>query len=1070
MQQKNQGESTLERKDQWQEQQWSGHPFIRAPFPTLPPVHFHPYSSRAHRPRLTTTLWEDENTICYQVDIQGTCVARRQDNDMINGTKLLNVAGMSRGKRDGILKNEKGRVVVKVGAMHLKGVWIPFARAKVLANQFNILDILYPIFADNPASFVYPSHFRHLHDASMMSPYQAETSTEACRHYSIMNKRQLTTAACCIIGDEILNGKTRDSNAYFLGTYTKYLFDLGIDLRRVETIPDDYDAIAETIKRLSSQHNLVFTRPTHDDITYSAIAKAYSLPLILDQETCQLMETSSKQRFPNWELTEERKRMATFPEPSIKLRPDKNFWVPVVIVNKNIHILPGIPKLFEGLMSSLKPHFQEMVGDQKGYHRIQVATSLAEGDIAQFLTTVQSKVKDIKIGSYPKWGLQNGVRVVVSVVEAVNNLNSLQSSAILLEKLRKAGPQKKKPRSLDGMKVYLRRIGYEPKDFDKLNLIHITGTKGKGSTCALTQSILHHYDPTIKTGMFTSPHLVAVRERIRINGQPIKEELFAKYFQDVWKRLEATKETVELSESDSTRKKLIQSSRLHPDKPAYFRYLTLVALHTFIQEKVDCAILEVGIGGEYDSTNIIETPIVCGITALGLDHVSKLGKTIDKIAWHKSGIIKPNVPAVCFEQMPEAMQVTMQRAQVKNAPLMILNAKQASNLNNIEIGLAGEHQKYNALIAIELCKIWLKSVRGIKFKETIPKEFKEGLKNVSWPGRGQLLDIKDTKYASKGSNIVWYLDGAHTVESLQVCTEWFQQALCQKEGYRILVFNCTHGRNSYQLLEVLSKLQPIVHFEDVIFTTNITFKEGYTTDNTNNNVSTDEIAFVQHTSAIDWITLNPTFPKSHIYIVGTIEEAVELVVNQSNKSIKPTQILITGSLIMVGLLHSIFFHRLLGTVAPRELRVLNTTVSITDSQEVEKLIEEKITEFLQNTISSHIKQGKLAVLFYEKRLKKNWLSFSKGEELVCWEQWNITLHLTSSPGSEHERFRATRQMESQLSQCLLTILKIVNEQKEHIPSITTIDANPFPYQIATQSQTESWGTMIKRMLVTDPPS
>ncbi|KAI9348332.1 transcription regulator HTH, apses-type DNA-binding domain-containing protein, partial [Pilaira anomala] len=75
------------------------------------------------RPKLTTTLWEDEGTICYQVDANGICVARRQDNDMINGTKLLNVAGMSRGKRDGILKNEKGRVVVKVGAMHLKGVW-----------------------------------------------------------------------------------------------------------------------------------------------------------------------------------------------------------------------------------------------------------------------------------------------------------------------------------------------------------------------------------------------------------------------------------------------------------------------------------------------------------------------------------------------------------------------------------------------------------------------------------------------------------------------------------------------------------------------------------------------------------------------------------------------------------------------------------------------------------------------------------------------------------------------------------------------------------------------------------
>ncbi|KAI7896504.1 transcription regulator HTH, apses-type DNA-binding domain-containing protein, partial [Mucor mucedo] len=109
------------------------------------------------RPRLTTTLWEDESTMCYQVDSRGICVARRQDNDMINGTKLLNVAGMSRGKRDGILKNERGRIVVKVGAMHLKGVWIPFVRAKALANQFKIYDILHPIFSDDPGSFLYPS-------------------------------------------------------------------------------------------------------------------------------------------------------------------------------------------------------------------------------------------------------------------------------------------------------------------------------------------------------------------------------------------------------------------------------------------------------------------------------------------------------------------------------------------------------------------------------------------------------------------------------------------------------------------------------------------------------------------------------------------------------------------------------------------------------------------------------------------------------------------------------------------------------------------------------------------------
>ncbi|CAG8508198.1 16586_t:CDS:2 [Acaulospora colombiana] len=110
------------------------------------------------RPKLTTTIWEDEGTLCYQVDARGICVARRQDNNMINGTKLLNVVGMSRGKRDGILKNEKGRVVVKVGAMHLKGVWITFARAKTLATQFKISELLYPLFVDDPSVFLHNSY------------------------------------------------------------------------------------------------------------------------------------------------------------------------------------------------------------------------------------------------------------------------------------------------------------------------------------------------------------------------------------------------------------------------------------------------------------------------------------------------------------------------------------------------------------------------------------------------------------------------------------------------------------------------------------------------------------------------------------------------------------------------------------------------------------------------------------------------------------------------------------------------------------------------------------------------
>ncbi|KAI9288082.1 hypothetical protein BC943DRAFT_183310 [Umbelopsis sp. AD052] len=124
------------------------------------------------RPKLSTHLWEDEGTICYQVDARSICVARRQDNDMINGTKLLNVVGMSRGKRDGILKNEKGRVVVKVGSMHLKGVWITFARAKALAAQYKIIELLYPLFVDDPSVFLY------------MSPQAAGTSASQFPNFS----------------------------------------------------------------------------------------------------------------------------------------------------------------------------------------------------------------------------------------------------------------------------------------------------------------------------------------------------------------------------------------------------------------------------------------------------------------------------------------------------------------------------------------------------------------------------------------------------------------------------------------------------------------------------------------------------------------------------------------------------------------------------------------------------------------------------------------------------------------------------------------------------------------------
>jgi len=165
-------------------------------------------------------------------------------------------------------------------------------------------------------------------------------------------------------------------------------------------------------------------------------------------------------------------------------------------------------------------------------------------------------------------------------------------------------------------------------------------------------SILQEYQKSAgfpaKIGLFTSPHLKAVRERIQVNGSPISEQEFANTFFAVWDRLE---------ESVTSLNHAAQAS-----KPVYFRYLTLMSWHYFLEQKIDTAIFEVGVGGEYDSTNLIQKPIITGITSLGMDHMTVLGNTIESIAWHKAGIMKPGVPVYTVPQPDGAMAVLEQRA------------------------------------------------------------------------------------------------------------------------------------------------------------------------------------------------------------------------------------------------------------------------------------------------------------------------------------------------------------------------------------------------------------------------
>ncbi|CAG8564532.1 3118_t:CDS:2 [Acaulospora morrowiae] len=231
------------------------------------------------------------------------------------------------------------------------------------------------------------------------------------------------TAACLVIGDEILNGKTVDINS---GFFVKYCFNLGIDVKGIEVIPDEEEIIIEAVRRLSSKHDFVVTSggigTTHDDITYPSIARAYDLPLRYHQPTLDRMRSMTKGS--QLMQYESHKRMALFPDRSLVIFPSETFWVPIVIVNENVHILPGIPPLFRALLSGYGRYLQ----GRERFVAKYVKTYRIEPQIAPMLASVQKKVESlgIKIGSYPKW---KGRMVVVSLLSKENKREIMEELA-----------------------------------------------------------------------------------------------------------------------------------------------------------------------------------------------------------------------------------------------------------------------------------------------------------------------------------------------------------------------------------------------------------------------------------------------------------------------------------------------------------------------------------------------------------------------------------------------------------------------------------------------------------------
>ncbi|KAG0306789.1 hypothetical protein BGZ98_001702 [Dissophora globulifera] len=163
------------------------------------------------------------------------------------------------------------------------------------------------------------------------------------------------------------------------------------------------------------------------------------------------------------------------------------------------------------------------------------------------------------------------------------------------------------------------------------------------------------------------------------------------------------------------------------------------------------------------------------------------------------------------------------------------------------------------------------------------------------------------------------------------------------------------------------------------------------------------------------------------------------------------------------ILHTILFHRVFANIKPKDMDILDLTIPIIDDPDVDRRVEEKIAAFIKASDANPQNKGQIGVMFYETRTKRVWFGSTSTE--VCWEQWAITINIVTNV-NEKDKQRSIKNMEKALSSLFLSILRTVNERKDHIPPITTSDGNPFPYQIVIPTAADTWGSMFKRMLDT----
>lgn len=291
---------------------------------------------------------------------------------------------------------------------------------------------------------------------------------------------------------------------------------------------------------------------------------------------------------------------------------------------------------------------------------------------------------------------------------------------------------------LERINALLDKMGHPERG---LKFVHITGTNGKGSTCAMVASVLRQAG--YRTGLYTSPYIVRFNERMQINGEMIPDdELCA-----------ITEELKPLADSVF-------------EQPTEFEMVTAIALAWFARRQCDIVVCEVGMGGEFDATNVIPAPEAAVICNIGLDHTEVLGDTLEKIAATKSGIIKPGCDAVLYRATPGVEAVVEQRCRDVGATLRLvdfdaLHLHERSlegqvfdfgGLTGLRLPLLGEHQLHNAAVA--LTTLALLQERGWRISEA---DIRQGLAHVSWPGRFQIIR----------RDPLFLIDGGHNPQCIQ---------------------------------------------------------------------------------------------------------------------------------------------------------------------------------------------------------------------------------------------------------------------------------------------------------------